>query len=127
MSEVILDSSAVLAYLRNEPGADTLAPLFRNAAISVVNLTEVLSRLIALGQPFTEAQQAVDALMMRHVVFDEAQAFAAAALLPLTRRLGLSLGDRACLALARAEGLAVLTSDRAWASLDVGVEIRMIR
>jgi ribonuclease VapC len=127
MSDVVLDSSVVLAYLRKEPGADALAALFGHAAISAVNLTEVLSRLIAIGHTVEEAQRAVDVLFMRHVVFDEAQAFAAAALLPLTRRLGLSLGDRACLALARAEGLPVLTSDRAWASLDVGVEIRMIR
>ena len=127
MSKVVLDASAVLAYLRRETGGDVVGPLFDVAAITTVNLAEVMGRLIAVGQTSDAAKQTVDVLSMRHVVFDEALALDTAALLPLTRRLGLSLGDRACLALARAESLPVLTADRAWASLDIGVDIRMIR
>ena len=93
----------------------------------MVNLAEVLGRLVALGQTIDQAKEAVDVLSIRHVAFDDQLATETAALLPLTRHLGLSLGDRACLALARGESLPVLTADRAWASLQVGVEIRMIR
>jgi len=127
MSAVVLDSSAVLAYLRREPGGDALGALLPESAISVVNLAEVLGRLIVLGQTIENAKRAVDVLSMYHVPFDERLATETAALLPMTKRLGLSLGDRACLALARAMSLPVLTADRVWASLDVGVEIRMIR
>jgi PIN domain nuclease of toxin-antitoxin system len=127
MSKVVLDSSAILAYLRREPGADTLAGLLPNAAVSTVNIAEVLGRLIGLGHSLEDARRAVDILSMRHVPLDEALAADTAALLPITKRFGLSLGDRACLALALSEGLPVLTSDQAWAPLDIGVQIRMIR
>jgi len=127
MSDVVLDSSAILAVLRHEPGGAALAPLLSDAAVSTVNLAEVLGRLVLLGQDLEDARRAVDVLSMRHVPLDDRQAADTAALLPLTKPFGLSLGDRACLALARAESLPVLTADRAWASLAIGVEIRMIR
>ncbi len=127
MTSVVVDSSAVLAFLQHEPGSDDVASLLNGAAISTVNFTEVLTRLIDGSRTEQEALAMVSTLPLRVRPFDEVQATSAGLLRQATRALGLSLGDRACLALARAEGLPVLTADRAWASLAVGVEIRMIR
>ena len=127
MDSVVLDSSAVLAFLYGEPGGEHVSKVLHGAAISTVNFAEVLARLIDRGWPDTEALAMISNLPLLVRAFDSDHAISAGLLRPDTRRLGLSLGDRACLALARAEGLPVLTSDRAWASLDVGVEIRMIR
>jgi PIN domain nuclease of toxin-antitoxin system len=123
----IADSSAILALLKQEP-FDKLDPrrLFR-ATISAVNLSEVLERLCAGGLRESEADEAVTALNLRVADFDEAQARLAAHLRPRTRRAGLSLGDRACLALGLHLGRPVITADRAWANLDVGLEIVLIR
>lgn len=100
--------------------------LFR-AAISAVNLSEVLERLCSGGLSASEADQAVATLNLQVTDFDESQARLAAYLRPLTRRAGLSLGDRACLALGLRLGRPVITADRAWAGIDVGVEIVLIR
>jgi PIN domain nuclease of toxin-antitoxin system len=123
----IADASAILALLKQEP-FDKLDPkrLFR-ATISAVNLSEVLERLCSGGLSEVEADEAVAALNLEVVDFDESQARLAAYLRPQTRRAGLSLGDRACLALGRRLGCPVVTADRAWARLDVGVEVVLIR
>ena len=123
----IADSSAILALLKQEP-FDKLDPrrLFR-ATISAVNLSEVLERLCAGGLSESEADEAVAALNLRVADFDEAQARLAAHLRPRTRRAGLSLGDRACLALGLHLGRPVITADRVWTSLDIGVEVVVIR
>jgi PIN domain nuclease of toxin-antitoxin system len=123
----IADASAILALLKQEPfGKLDPRRLFR-APISAVNLSEVLERLCSGGLSESEADEAVAALSLRVADFDEAQARLAAYLRPRTRRAGLSLGDRACLALGLRLGRPVITADRAWASLDVGVEIVLIR
>ena len=123
----IADASAILALLKQEPLGD-LDPrrLFR-ATISAVNLSEVLERLCSGGLSETAADAAVAELSLRVADFDEPQARLAAYLRPQTRRPGLSLGDRACLALGLQLDRPVITADRAWASLDVGVEVVAIR
>ena len=98
-----------------------------NASISAVNLSEVLARLQEIGMPESEVAIAVARLNLRVVAFDEPQAHATARLRSVTRHACLSLGDRACLALGYRLGCPVVTADRAWASLDVGVEIVVIR
>jgi PIN domain nuclease of toxin-antitoxin system len=95
--------------------------------ISAVNVAEVITRLIDLGYSPEAAEVAISRGGFEVIPFDTAAASLAAKLRVTTRHLGLSLGDRACLALAEREGLPVLTADRAWASLDIGVEIRLIR
>ena len=123
----IADASAVLALLKQEPFSK-LDPrrLFR-ATISAVNLSEVLERLCSGGLSEREAEKAVGELNLQVVDFDEAQARLAAYLRARTRRAGLSLGDRACLALGLQLARPVITADRVWVRLDVGVEVLLIR
>lgn len=127
MASAILDASAVLAHIRGERGSDGIAQLSADAFMSAVNLAEVISKLMERG---LSAEQA-DAIVYRYgfdvVPFDEALARRTGALRPETKSLGLSLGDRACLALAQREGLPVLTADRSWAKLAIGVEVKVIR
>jgi ribonuclease VapC len=124
---IVADASAVIALLIGEPFHGFDPQRLANASISAVNLSEVLARLLAIGMPESAVDIAVANLNLRVVPFDEPQAHAAARLRPLTRQAGLSLGDRACLALGNARGCPVVTADRVWATVDVGVEIVVIR
>ncbi|ESQ80099.1 type II toxin-antitoxin system VapC family toxin [Asticcacaulis sp. YBE204] len=126
MSDHILDSSAMLALLFNEVGADRVQAVLPDAAISAVNFSEVIAKLTEKGVPPDAARQAVEALGIQVIVHDVEQAFLAGALRPVTRALGLSLGDRACLGLAQMRGLPVLTADAAWANLS-GFQVVLIR
>ena len=123
MSKVVLDASALLALLNAEKGAEVVQDLLPEAAISTVNLAEVVTRLSAVGMPDHEIRGTLALLGLEIMAFDEEQAFLAGLLEPL----GLSLGDRACLALAQATALKAVTADRAWEGLDIGVEITLIR
>ena len=127
----VLDSSAILAVVLGEPGsAMAMGRMTEGAAISSVNWAEVLTRLSRLGRPdAAEVLQAValEGIPVEIVPLSRAHAEAAAELDRLTQHAGLSLGDRACLALAAALGVPAITADRAWARLDVGVAVEMIR
>jgi PIN domain nuclease of toxin-antitoxin system len=92
-----------------------------------VNFSEVIERLCAGGLDEAEADEAIAELNLQVVDFSEAHARIAARFRPFTRRADLSLGDRACLALGRQLGCPVVTADRAWANLDLGVEVILIR
>ena len=124
---MVFDASAVLALLAGEPGAELIRAALPNAAMSAVNLSEVGAKLADRGMKEPVIRTAVGMLGLEIVAFDEAAAYAAAAMRDLTRHLGLSLGDRACLALAAARGVPVLTADRNWASLGIGVDVRLAR
>jgi PIN domain nuclease of toxin-antitoxin system len=126
-SDVVADASAVIALLTGEPFTGLDPQRLANASISAVNLSEVLARLLAIGMPESAVDIAVANLNLRVVPFDEPQARATARLRSVTRHAGLSLGDRACLALGLRLGSPVVTADRVWASVDVGVEIVVIR
>ena len=125
--EIVADASAVLALLKQEPFSGFDPGRLERATISAVNLSEVLQKLCAGGLSDSEADDAVAALDLQVAAFDEAQARTAAQLWPQTRRAGLSLADRACLALGMRRGRPVVTADRIWANLDVGVEILLVR
>ena len=127
MSRVVLDASAVLASFLREPGGDRILELLPDGLLSAVNYAETLTRLLERGVPERELTEAVADLDEIVVPFEAEQARLAAALRGATRPLGLSLGDRACLALAQVRGLPALTADRRWADLDLGVEVRLIR
>lgn len=125
---VVLDASAVLALLADEPGAATVAAaISEGAAIGAVNLAEVLAKLVDVGMPEAEAVAVVEGLGLEVVPFDEATAVVTARLRAPTGAHGLSLGDRAALALALIRGEPVLTTDRAWSTVDVAVEVRSLR
>jgi PIN domain nuclease of toxin-antitoxin system len=127
MSDVVLDASAVLAVLHREAGSASVEPHMFGAFVSSVNLAEVGTRLSDRGIPMAEARAMIERLGVRIIAFDEALAYESAALRRATRSRGLSLGDRACLALARRDGLPVMTADRTWSKLDIGIEIKLIR
>jgi PIN domain nuclease of toxin-antitoxin system len=129
----VLDASALLAYLQDEPGADLVEEaLLAGTTISAINWAETLSKLAEQGQePGTVAGRLEDRgilpFALRVHLLDEPLARYIAVLRPLTRHLGLSLGDRACLALSQHLQIGVLTADRNWGKLDFPFEIRMIR
>lgn len=123
---IVADASAVLAALKNEPFRKPDPRELVGATISAVNLCEVLTKLHD-GLNEAQADRAVSAMDLSVVAFDEPQARIAAGLRATTRHVGLSLGDRACLSLGETLGRPIVTADRIWASLDVGVEIVVIR
>lgn len=128
MSEVVLDASAILTVLNQECGAaDVQAAIRAGAIASTVNLSEVVAKLADRGLDEETIREVTEYLQITVVPFDEDQAWRAALLRPSTRSLGLSFGDRACLALAQTLGLPVMTADRAWAKLSVGVTVELIR
>ena len=127
MSKVVLDSSAVLAYLNDEAGGDVVEASLGSALLSTVNLAEVVARLVSNGSPRSLVRQVVDMLDLEIMDFDRSLAEEAGAMVQATKHRGLSPGDRACLALAAREKLSALTADRAWHGLPVGVDIRLIR
>ncbi|HMD64914.1 MAG TPA: type II toxin-antitoxin system VapC family toxin [Stellaceae bacterium] len=124
---MILDASALLALINSEPGSAVVAAALPEARISAVNLAEVVTKLIDIGIPEDEAWIEAADLVPVIIDFGPELAQATAGLRMVTRRLGLSLGDRACLALAKQLQLPALTADAAWARLSIGVEIRFLR
>lgn len=127
MAEVVLDSSAIIAMLSGEPGGELVRSNLPGAIISTVNLTEVGTRLSDRGADEATIRHGIQMLDLEIATFDAEQALGAALLRPSTRQFGLSLGDRACLALAARRRLPVLTADRNWARLSIGIDIRLIR
>lgn len=124
---IVLDASAVLAYLFREAGHEDVAAEIDDACLSTVNLSEVLARFARDGHDPRVVLDGFRASPIKIVDFDDVQAELAAGFVPRTAGAGLSLGDRACLALALSRGMPALTADRAWAGLDTGVEIRLLR
>ena len=127
MNEVVLDASAIIALLLRERGFEQVAGILVGARVSAVNLAEACSYLTQVGHSASQARAVLDSLHLRIVPFDEEQAFEVARLRPLTQRAGLSLGDRACLALSGLLRLPAMTTDRAWATLGLGIEVELIR
>ncbi|MEJ2079149.1 MAG: type II toxin-antitoxin system VapC family toxin [Acidobacteriota bacterium] len=123
----VLDASALLTLLFREVGHERVSTVLEECAMSTVNLAEVLSRFTRDGHSSVQVLSLLEASPVEWVTFDSHHAALAADLLPRTRHLGLSLGDRACLALASSLGVPAMTADRTWTELDVGVEVQLIR
>lgn len=119
MASVVLDASAVLALVRDEPGADKVAPHIGRAAISAVNLQEIIKELLLSGIDEPTVRELLDELRLDVRVHDTEAAYAAAALHAQTRQYGRGLGDRSCLALAVQLGVPALTADREWKKVEV--------
>jgi ribonuclease VapC len=127
---LVLDASVLLALFNDEPGAErVMQALEQPCLLSAANHTEVLTKLLDKGLSPEDAATVMTSVELRIVAFDAAQSADAAWLRPATRKVGLSLGDRACLALARAEGAAVLTADKPWLQIAqaAGVKVECIR
>lgn len=114
MSKYILDSSAILAVLHRESGAEKAIEFFADSIVSSVNAAEVLTKLVEKSNDIEKAAEAFELLQLTVVEFDVAQATKAAELRRLTKRFGLSLGDRCCLALAILSEATAVTADRSW-------------
>jgi ribonuclease VapC len=123
----VLDASAMLALLHSEPGAEAVEEILDQAAISTVNWSEVCQRWLAHDVDVVDLRADIEALGVQIVPFTAEDAEETAALWSSTRRLGLSLGDRACLGLARRLERPAVTADRLWLEADVDVDIRPIR
>lgn len=128
----VIDSSALLAHLHNEPGAERVEDALGNgAAISAANLAEVLSKLADAGDDPADVleglrrQGTLNALEVIPLTADDAVGIAN--MRKKTRMFGLSLGDRACLSLALRLRLPALTADRTWLRLRLGVRVESIR
>jgi ribonuclease VapC len=128
MNRIVLDASAILAVINDEPGTEKLDPdLLARAVGGTVNLAEVQAKLVSRGWTSAQAWEDATSPVREVLAFDEEQARIAGDLVAETRHLGLSLGDRACLALGMALKLPVYTAEKAWKKLKVGVKIHVIR
>ncbi|WP_119679290.1 PIN domain-containing protein [Indioceanicola profundi] len=129
MTLVVLDASALLALLLNEPGGQRVKQVLSRSAISTVNLGEVVAHFARHGASEPDIRAVLDPLPLDRRLFDEEQAYSAGLLLVATRAAGLSFGDRACLALAKSLNVKALTADRVWSRVasTVDVEVEVIR
>ena len=124
-----LDSSALTALILQEPGADFVARRIRGGLLSTLNYAEVVGLLTRRGTSPEQARGAVMVFPLTLIDLDAAMAHRAGSLEPLTRREGLSLADRVCLALAEKHGIPALTADRAWRAVGerLGIQVELIR
>jgi ribonuclease VapC len=128
VNRIVLDASAILAVIGGEPGTEKLIPdLLARAVCSTVNLAEVHAKLVSSGWTSDQAWEDATSPVREVVPFDEEQARTAGDLVIQTRHLGLSLGDRACLALGIALKVPVYTAERVWKKLNMGVRVHVIR
>jgi ribonuclease VapC len=126
-NKIVIDASAILALLKMEEGHEKVAEKLDDAIISSVNFSEVITVIARNGFGTEEVIKSLKNTFLHIVEFDTEQAIIAATLDKTTKKQGLSLGDRACLALAKHKNLPVLTSDKIWKKLDLGVEVQIIR
>lgn len=127
MIEFVLDASALLAAFNGEAGADRVIELLPLSAISAVNLAEVVAKLQERGMPDDRIRATIEAMELEIDPFGDILAVEAGLLRSVTREAGLSLGDRACLALARHRNVPALTADRAWQKLGLDVQVELVR
>jgi ribonuclease VapC len=129
VADIVLDTSAILAFLWGERGGDQVADIVDGAAVSANIVAELITKLSDCDIRQNEITTTIENcnFEVHPVTYDDA--FAIGALRPLTRSAGLSLGDRSCLALAAKLGLPAVTADKAWVTIAdaVGVEVRLIR
>ena len=127
MASAVLDASVLLAHISGEQGSEPVPQLASDAFLSTVNLAEVFTKLLERDLTADAAASLVYRYGFEVVPFDEELARQSGALRVPTKKFGLSLGDRACLALAQREGLPALTTDRQWAKLSIGIEVKVVR
>lgn len=128
MSRCVLDASAILAILLEEPGCEAIpADVLAESVASTVNLAEVHTKLVSRGGPPEQAWADALSAVRKSIPFDEEQARLTGSLAAKTQSLGLSLGDRACLALGMTLQLPIYTADKSWKKLHLGISVHVIR
>ena len=127
MSKYVLDASALLTVLNEEPGKERVEAILSQAAVSTVNLAETIGKLLDAGMSEEDARTSLDLLDLDVVDFDFEMAQIAGALKPSSKTLGLSLGDRCCLALGLARKNSVVTADRSWSKLKLAIHVEVLR
>jgi PIN domain nuclease of toxin-antitoxin system len=129
VADAVLDASAILAVIFDEPGASQVEEHLPGALVSAVNIAEVATRLLSCDMPDDVVETVISTLQLSIQPFDYDQALATAQLRSVTRSAGLSLGDRACLSLAKARQVPTLTADTAWRDVadDAAVDVKLIR
>lgn len=126
--QVVLDSSALIASFLQEKGCEKVdSAIASGAAVSAVNLAEVYGKVVYEGWNLQQAISNIKALGLVILSFEEDEAKISAELYPVGKSLGLSLGDRACLGLGLKLGLPVLTADKTWSKLNLGIDIHILR
>lgn len=123
----VLDASALLAMLQDEPGGDVVQELLETAAISSVNWSEVMQKCLERQMDVEGLRYDLEALGLEILPFTAVLAETTAQLRSATRQAGLSLGDRSCLALAAVLGLPAVTTDRIWPDVGLPIKIRVVR
>jgi ribonuclease VapC len=127
MNDIILDASAIIAVLKREAGAERVGAVAEGARVSALTIAEVATWLTVEGVQPEPAYAALNLFRLTVEPFHHSRAIDAGFLVAKTRHLGLSLSDRACLALAIELSMPVMTGDRAWRDLNIGVDIRLFR
>ena len=127
MTLAVLDTSAVVALMLKERGAEAIEPYLEGALVSAVNFAEIGAKMLERGATLNLVETELRAAGIAVIPFDEEQALETARLRPLTKERGLSLGDRACLALAARTGRIAVTSDREWTEVGLPIEIKLFR
>lgn len=129
MTGGVLDASALIALLRREPGWEQVQAVLDGSVISTINLAEVAGFLARKGASEEIVRDTLEAVSIDRIAFDEELAIRAGLFEPISRSAGLSLGDRACLALAERSGQSAITTDRAWTSVAevLGIAVQLIR
>ena len=128
MTSVVFDASAVVAVLRDEPGANTIAPFCGDGLLSAVNLQEAIKILRGRGFSAKGVAYMIETLDLEIIPHNEIDAYQAAELVQATQQFGSGLGDRTCMALAISKGVPAITTDRAWAKLSIpGLDVILAR
>ena len=128
MRRYLLDASAILAFMSHETGADKVRAVIQagQAGVTAINISEVAAKLVSRGLSSGDAEFQCRSMGLAILEVEDGIAFAAAALVPFTQPLGLSLGDRVCLATAARDACIAMTADKAWANVP-GVNVELIR
>ncbi|GBD39835.1 hypothetical protein HRbin37_02121 [bacterium HR37] len=127
MSKLVIDASALLAVLLGKEPAKEIEKLIPSSVISSVNFSEVVTKLTDIDMPESKIREVLESLPIEVYPFNKKQAYIAGLLRPLTKSKGLSFGDRACLSLGMLLKAPVVTMDRVWKNLNIGIEIRVLR
>ncbi len=126
-NKIVFDASAILALIHMEQGHEVAAENLENAIVSSVNFSEAVTLLSRKGKNAVDVAKFLKETFLHIEDFDIEQSIVAASLDEVTKEYGLSLGDRACLALAKTKNLSVLTADKIWKSLDLDIKVQLIR